>query len=209
MFVTIAICNERLYDRQQMSHELDYPEPGTPAEPISRRDRPAKELLSRAAIVDAALELVRASGLESVTLRRVAERLDTGPASLYVYFSNRDDLLRRMLDRILSDVPAVAVKPKRWRRRLVELFSGVLAVFDRYPGMAAVALGSLARARSTRAIRENALGLLLAGGVPEQAAAWICDALLLYTIATAAEADHDPEQFTFAVTALIQGGRNA
>jgi AcrR family transcriptional regulator len=67
---------------------------GWTSEPVSRRDRPAKELLSRTAIVDAALALVQRSGLESVTLRRVAERLDTGPASLYVYFSNRDELLR-------------------------------------------------------------------------------------------------------------------
>ena len=75
-------------------------------------------------IVDAALELVARDGLDAVTLRRVADRLDTEPASLYVYISNREQLLERMLDRALSEVGEVAVKHKRWRRRLVELFEG-------------------------------------------------------------------------------------
>ncbi len=182
--------------------------PPEPEEPVSRRDRPAKELLSRAAIVDTALELVRRSGLEQVTLRQVAGRLDTGAASLYVYVTNRDDLLRRMLDRVLSEVEPVPVKPKRWRRRLAELFTEMLAALDRYPGIATVALTSLPTPRSARAIRANALELLTAGGVKQPHAIWICDSLLVHTIATAVEADRDPDRFAFAIAALIESGRD-
>jgi AcrR family transcriptional regulator len=183
-------------------------EPFEPGEPVSRRDRPAKELLSRAAIIDAALELVRRSGLEQVTLRQVAAQLDTGAASLYVYVANRDDLVRRMLDRVLSEVEPVPVKPKRWRRRLAELFTEMLAVLDRYPGIATVALSSLPAPISTGAIRANGLELLAAGGVKEQQASWICDSLLLHTIATAVDVDHDPDRFAFAIAALIESGRD-
>src|SRR6202044_1401081 len=52
-------------------------------EPRSRRDRPAKPPLSRAVITAAALELVRQGSLDPVTRREGADRLDTGPASLY------------------------------------------------------------------------------------------------------------------------------
>jgi AcrR family transcriptional regulator len=156
-------------------------------EPQSRRDRPAKPPLSRAVITAAALELVRHEDLDAVTLRKVADRLDTGPASLYVYVANREDLLDRMLDQVLVEVPSVRIDAKGWQTRLVELFSGMVAELDRYPGIAQVGLGSLGNSPAGMAIAENALALMRAGNVPDQAAAWACDALLLYTYAHATE----------------------
>ncbi len=138
-------------------------------------------------ITATALELVRQEGLEAVTLRKVAQRLETGPASLYVYVTNREELLERMLDRALSEVPAVPVARAKWRERLVELFNGMLEALNRYPGIAQVGLGSVALAPSELAITENALALFHAGKVPEQAVAWACDALMLYTFSNAVE----------------------
>jgi AcrR family transcriptional regulator len=156
-------------------------------EPRSRRDRPAKAPLSRAVIVNAALALVKEDRLESVTLRNVAERLDTGPASLYVYVANRDDLLERMLDRVLSEVPAVTVDPKRWRQQLTDLFGAVLDALSEYPGIAHVALGSLLTWPSALDLVENALALLRAGGISDQEAAWATDTLFLFTMASGVE----------------------
>jgi AcrR family transcriptional regulator len=156
-------------------------------EPQSRRDRPAKALLSRVVIIETALELVAELGLDAVTLRKVADRLDTGPASLYVYIENRDELLERMLDRALSEVPQVPVKHKRWRRRLVELFTETLGALDRYPGIAQAALGSPLSLPAATTIGDNALGLLREGGLDEQSAVWARDALVLFTVATAVQ----------------------
>jgi AcrR family transcriptional regulator len=156
-------------------------------EPRSRRDRPAKPPLSRAAIVETGLEIVRQDGLEMVTLRNIAQRLDTGPASLYVYVANRDDLLERMLDRALSAVPAAPVDPGRWQRQLARLFTDTLDALCRYPGLAQVALGSTLTWPSALAITENALALMRTGEIPDQAAAWAADALYLFTVATAVE----------------------
>jgi AcrR family transcriptional regulator len=206
-------------------------------EPQSRRDRPAKALLSRALIIDAALELVAQHGLEAVTLRKVADRLDTGPASLYVYVENREELLARMLDQALSQVPEVPVKHKRWRRRLIELFTEMLAALDRYPGIALAAVGSPLSLPAMAAIGDNALGLLREGGLDQRSATWARDALILFTVATAmqdaarqrtrvgaqagvhvsttgeepgepAGATGDPEQFAFALNAIIRGTRD-
>jgi AcrR family transcriptional regulator len=156
-------------------------------EPRSRRDRPAKPPLSRAVIVDTALELVKEDRLEAVTLRNVAERLDTGPASLYVYVANRDDLLERMLERVLSQVQTITVDPLHWRQRLTDLFTATLDALSRYPGIAHVALGSLLTWPSALDLVENALALLRAGGIPDQEAAWATDALFLFTVATGVE----------------------
>ena len=43
----------------------------------------------------AAVTVMRAEGLESVTMRRLATELDTGPASLYVYVQNTAEIARR------------------------------------------------------------------------------------------------------------------
>jgi len=78
----------------------------TSGRPRSTRDRPAKAPLSEEAIVDAALAILKAEGLEAVSMRRVAAALDTGAGSLYVYVDGRDGLLEAMFDRIIA-----AVKP--------------------------------------------------------------------------------------------------
>ena len=92
------------------------------AEPVSRRERPAKAALTRAGIVAAAVEILRAEGLERVTMRRLAEKLDTGPASLYVYVRNADELHAAILDELLGSVdlaPAAASGAAGWRERLL------------------------------------------------------------------------------------------
>ena len=52
----------------------------------------------------AAVEILQAEGLERVTMRRLAEKLDTGPASLYVYVRNTDELHAAILDELLGSV---------------------------------------------------------------------------------------------------------
>jgi AcrR family transcriptional regulator len=146
-----------------------------------------KQALSRQLIVAAGLELVQEGGLDAVSLRRVAGSLGAAPASLYVYVANREELYELMLDHVLLQVPAVEVTVDRWREQLLELFRAMLAALDRHPGIGQVGLGSLPVARGELAIAENALGLLRAGGVADQAAAWTCDALLLFTFANAVE----------------------
>src|ERR1700756_699591 len=73
-------------------------------EPISRRDRPAKPALSRRWIVDTAVRIMRAEGLGKVTMRRLAQELETGPASLYVYIANTAELHAAVLDSLLGEV---------------------------------------------------------------------------------------------------------
>ncbi len=66
----------------------------------ARRRRP----LSLDAIVDVALRIVDEEGTEAVSMRRVAAEFDTGPASLYAYVANKDELLRCVLDRIIEEI---------------------------------------------------------------------------------------------------------
>jgi AcrR family transcriptional regulator len=75
---------------------------------------------SRRGILEAARELVLESGVENLSLRKVAERADYSPASLYEYFDGKDHLVRelaaevmRRLDARLAQVPTTLAPPKR------------------------------------------------------------------------------------------------
>jgi AcrR family transcriptional regulator len=143
--------------------------------PRSTRDRPAKAPLSEDAIVDAALAILKAEGLEAVTMRRVAAALDTGPASLYVYVSGREGLLQAMQDRTIAAIKLEKPAPGRWRAQLHSLLERSHRALTAHPGIAALALASPLTSESALLLQENLLAILLAGGLDAQDAAWAAD----------------------------------
>jgi AcrR family transcriptional regulator len=155
----------------------------------STRDRPAKAPLSEDAVVDAALAILKSDGLEAVTMRRVAAALDTGAASLYVYVSGREGLLQAMLDRVTATIQLEAPDPARWRAQLHSLLERVHQALVNHPGIAAMTLADPPTTEAVLLLTENLLGILLAGGLDPQDAAWACDIFVLLVTAAAREDD--------------------
>ncbi|WP_316767640.1 TetR/AcrR family transcriptional regulator [Streptomyces sasae] len=157
-----------------------------PTTPRSRRERPAKPALTREGIVTAALEVLRAEGLQKVTMRRLAQELDTGPASLYVYVRNTDELHAAVLDELLGTVGPVPTEGD-WRERLERVLIGYTRMLLEYPSLARSALTTWPSGPHYLNLIETLLGLLHEGGVPRDRAAWGVDLLLQRATATAAE----------------------
>ncbi|HEY2224023.1 TetR/AcrR family transcriptional regulator [Actinomycetospora sp.] len=156
--------------------------------PVSRRERPAKSALSREAVVAAAVELVRDLGTERVTMRRLAQELDTGPASLYVYVRDTAELHAAVLDVFLAEVDLAAVgSDGDWRDRVWRVLESYVAVLYQRPGLARAAMVTHPSGPHYLALVDGLLALLAAGGVPADRAAWAVDVLLLVATATAAE----------------------
>ncbi|WP_425954848.1 TetR/AcrR family transcriptional regulator [Xylanimonas sp. McL0601] len=150
----------------------------------SRRERPAKPALSREWIVAETIEIMRTEGLEKATMRRVAQALSTGPASLYVYVANTAELHAAVLDELIASLePGTG----DWRSRLEGLLGSYAEVLHTYPGLARSAL--LLRPTGPNAMRlyDQILGLLLDGEIDADRAAWGVDLLLQHVTATAAE----------------------
>ncbi len=155
----------------------------------STRDRPAKAPLSEDAVVNAALAILQSDGLEAVTMRRVAAALDTGAASLYVYVSGREGLLQAMLDRVTATIELEAPDPARWRAQLHSLLVRLHRALIAHPGIAAMTLADSPTTDAVLLLTENLLGILLAGGIDPQGAAWACDIFVLLVTAAAREDD--------------------
>jgi AcrR family transcriptional regulator len=161
--------------------------PGTRSS-ASRRERPAKPALTRAGIVAAAVAVMRAEGLERTTMRRVAQELDTGAASLYVYVRNTAELYAAILDELLGGVDlSPAGAPGDWRARLSQILTSYSLVLFEYPSLARSALVMRPSGPRYLGLLEALLAVLHDGDVPPDRAAWGVDLLLLYATATAAE----------------------
>jgi AcrR family transcriptional regulator len=156
--------------------------------PRSRRERPAKPALTRGGIVATAVELVRVEGLARVTMRRLAQELDTGAASLYVYVRNTAELHAAVLDELLGAVDLSPVEAAGdWRDRLGKVLRSYARVLFEYPGLAQSALVARPSGENYLRLVESLLALLSEGGVPKGQAAWGIDVLLQFVTATAAE----------------------
>ena len=157
---------------------------------------------------------MRAEGLDKVTMRRVAQALDTGPASLYVYIANTAELHAAVLDELIGSLKN-SDGGGDWRARLTALLGSYAQVLFTYPGLARSAL--VLRPTGTNAVRlyDRILGLLLEGGIASERAAWGLDLLLAYVTANAAEhsaptpsdvhAPADPEAEMDALTRALRG----
>ncbi|GAA3395695.1 TetR/AcrR family transcriptional regulator [Cryptosporangium minutisporangium] len=91
-----------------------------------RRHRPGG--LTTEHITRTALAIVDAEGLPALTMRRLADQLGTGAASLYRHVANREELLVEVVDRVLGEVEFGTPKPT-WRedfRNQAHLLRGTL-----------------------------------------------------------------------------------
>jgi AcrR family transcriptional regulator len=71
--------------------------------PRERREREREEVRTR--ILDAARELFANEGVESVTMRRIADRIEYSPTAIYFHFRDKEALLAELCD---SDFRAFA-----------------------------------------------------------------------------------------------------
>ena len=155
---------------------------------VSRRERPAKPALTRAGIVAAAIAVMQAEGLDRVTMRRLAQDLDTGAASLYVYVRNTAELHAAMLDELLAGVDLSPVTAAGdWRDRLITVLWSYTRILLEQPGLAPSVLVTRPSGPAYLSLAEGILALLSAGGVAADRAAGAVDLLLHFATSTAAE----------------------
>lgn len=177
--------------------------PDAASTPRSRRERPAKPALSREAIVDAGLDILRREGVNALSMRRVAAALDTGPASLYVYVANRDELHALLFDAAIATIAVEETDPARWREQLHGLAARMVEVMaEDFPGIAIMGMAAIPTGDHALRLTESMMSLLRAGGVGDQALAYAPDLVSMYVTAIAYEqglyaelyADPDHEQ---------------
>jgi AcrR family transcriptional regulator len=152
-----------------------------------RRQRPTRAPLTQEAIVDAALRVLEREGADGLSMRRVAEELGTGPASLYWHVANKDELINLLIDRVAGELEMPPPDPARWQEQIKEWMIQARKVFRRYPGVAGLTLGRIPVGPNLVRWNEWVLAVLRGAGIPDRIAAYAGDLGGLYLGATAYE----------------------
>jgi AcrR family transcriptional regulator len=200
-----------------VSHGVD---PAWPAAPrrsgrsAGAAPRRSARTLSRESIVDAALGILDAEGLDAVTMRRVAQALGTGPASLYAHVADKDEMVAVLLDRIFAEIELPnSTDPDNWQEQLKDICRSGRAVFARHRDVARASLGNVPTGENALPVMEAFVATLLAGGVSPSVAGIAVDILALYITATAYEeslesshivAAKDEENFHLGLRGFMQ-----
>jgi AcrR family transcriptional regulator len=139
-----------------------------PERSASRRRDP----LTREAIVSAAVRVLDRDGLDGFSMRRVAEELDTGAASLYWHVGSKDGLLDLILEEVIAEqvdeIPEP--NPKRWQEQIKEVARTMRRTILGHRDIVQISIGRIPMGPNALRLSERVLAILRAGGVPDDLA---------------------------------------
>ncbi len=126
--------------------------------------------LNREAVIQAALGMLDAGGVDGLSMRALADRLGVKAASLYWHIRDKDQLLELVADSVLERVTLPA-SPPGWRPQVAAACNDLAQFLQVHRGAATVVLGSLPVVQRSRLARDLAQVLGAAGLADAEAAA--------------------------------------
>jgi AcrR family transcriptional regulator len=144
-----------------------------------------KQPLSRDAIVDAAIKVLDKEGVDALTIRRLAQELGTGPATLYWHIKGKEELGELVYDRIMGDLSLPDPDPSRWQDQLKDLARQAYRILRSHNDAARLSLGRIPVGPNMLAVMDWSMGLLMAAGIEKSVAAYIGDLVGRYLDASA------------------------
>jgi TetR/AcrR family transcriptional regulator, tetracycline repressor protein len=158
--------------------------------------------LQRSQIVATALELLNQDGLDGVTVRKVAKRLNVHVGGLYWHVKNKQDLLDEMANTILSEEFPTMQPPEpgqAWSDWLVEIAQRLRKAMLAYrEGGRVVAGAHLHRAVTLAQLFICIADALRAAGFQANEARWLCVTVVSYTFGFVIEEQAGPTPDTIA-----------
>lgn len=119
-------------------------------------------------IVVAALEIIDEAGGEALSMRSLAQRLNSSTATLYRHFPNRAVLMVAVIDRILGeiDLDATVSGPGEWRGAMRMVAGEYFSALTRHPGVARLLTDHTPTGPNAMRLREVWLDAMLRNGFP-------------------------------------------
>ena len=164
--------------------------------------------LTRERLVESALQLVNEDGLDGLSMRALAERLDVKASSLYWHVRDRRELLELLAESILESVGRPRRRPT-WRESVLAI-GDALARHVAAQKDAGRILLEVPQALERSATFAELTALLQAGGLQSAEAAGLALMVMTYVIAgraPAEEAAPEPAAGTPATVAVDSGSR--
>ncbi|MEU5262268.1 TetR/AcrR family transcriptional regulator [Amycolatopsis sp. NPDC021455] len=154
----------------------------SPAETARRsRGRPAVPLDR---ILATALRLVDEEGAEALSMRSLAQRLESGTATLYRHFGNRASLVTHVIDRVFGevDLDPRALAELSWDQACRTIARSMFDTLGRHRNIAPLLMERTPTGPNAMVLRERCLAVLLDGGLPPSVAARAYATLARYVL---------------------------
>ncbi len=119
--------------------------------------------LTRQRVMAAAIELADRDGIESISMRKLAQDLGVEAMSLYTHVRNKNDLLDGMTDTVISQIP-VNTEGADWKASLRRLALAARSVMLRHPWAPRLVQAQAAPGPAALHYINTVLGILREGG---------------------------------------------
>jgi TetR/AcrR family transcriptional regulator, tetracycline repressor protein len=156
--------------------------------------RRTRNKLDREVLIDAALRLADADGLDAISFRRLAEQFEVTPMALYWHFADKEALLGAIADRLWQETAAVLDQALEqldpadddgWQQLRLTLHA-LVNVLQRHPAVAELAPTRVVACEAGLHLTELTLEFLARRGFEPEAASnlagfVLCSAVMLVT----------------------------
>lgn len=119
--------------------------------------------LSRARIIEAAIDIADREGVDAVSMRRLAQELGVVPMAMYKHIADKGELSTAMIDSVVSEYPAPNDQ-LGWRDALLARIRGARQALGRHPWMRQAMEQSTSRTPTVLGHMDAVAGELRRGG---------------------------------------------
>lgn len=100
-----------------------------------RAVRRTRRILTREEILDAAVVLVDAEGLQALSMRRLADALGVGAMTVYGFVANKEELVSGLAAHVLGGLESDVPDGLDWRATMVAELDVLRGAIERHPGL--------------------------------------------------------------------------
>ena len=119
--------------------------------------------LTRDRVLRAAVELADRDGIESLSMRRLANELGAGAMSLYNHVADKEDLLNGMVDEIVDEIDS-PLRDASWKKTMRQRVLSARQVLLRHPWASAAIVSRVNVTPTMMGYTNSMLGILREGG---------------------------------------------
>lgn len=145
--------------------------------------RPRVPLISKRKALEVALDIIDNEGIDALSIRRLAERLNVNGASLYHHFVNKDEILAGAAALALAEARAPRTGDEPWRAWVLRDARRLRQALREHPDLVPIMLSR--RPLGIGAEQLDAAVALLESEIPIGAIAPMLEALELYAVGSA------------------------
>lgn len=119
-------------------------------------------------LVDAVAAIIEAHGVESVTMRRLAQQCGVGAASIYGYVRTKDELLGLFADRLLGDITVPNADATRPQDEIISIFRATYQVLAGHPELVQIVSAQPVPGSAAQHLFDRVLRALVTLGLDDQ-----------------------------------------